>query len=581
MTPAPSKSSAPAPNRASGSHAPLPPWSGNDVTDMLTAGARILEAHMEIVNRLNVFPVPDGDTGTNMALTLRDTLAGARSADDDTAAAAGKAMWHAARYGSRGNSGTVVSQLFRGMAEAFDGKNAAAAADMATALRLARDYAYAAIANPVEGTMLTVFTHAANAAENAVADSPDAAATLAAAADAAKRAVELTPTLMPRLREAGVVDSGGLGLWMLFEGMRRCAAGDETPANDLDMPMYGGVSAAEASISSAFFDLTDDEEYGNCTQFVIESAPDNGPLDMDAIRAALETMAQSTVVIGDETLVKAHVHTETPDALLDYARTLGKVSNVSVQNMDEQRREMEAARRQSGQPAQPAPRGHPAELAEVGALAVAWGSGLEAVFREHGASVMVAGDTMNPSVREIVDAIESVPAKAVFVLPNNGNILSSARQAAELADRQVHVLPTTAIPQGIAAILEFLPHGGPDDNSDRMESAIDGVRTGEITRADRSVTLDGVAVEEGQLIGLFERRLIIAGAGITDALKAVLRAAGADNHDAEIATLYRGEPLTQPEGEDAANDARAAFPSLEIEHVYGGQPHYHFIISVE
>ena len=545
-----------------------PSWSGESLLAMFTAGAQVLESHVNLVNRLNVFPVQDGDTGINMLLTLRDTLAEARSAEGDAADAIAKAMWDGACMGAKGNGGSIVSQLFKGMSEAFDGKDAVSSHDFATALRIARGHAYNAIGNPVEGTMLTVFTYAADAAVKSAEVGSGADDMLTSVSDAAREAVIITPTLLPRLQEAGVVDSGGLGLWMILEGVRRWVAGDDTSPDELDMPLPEGIDVSESGVSLEFLDLTEEEEYGNCTQFVIRGEG----LDVDGVRVEMSTRGRSAVVIGDASLVKVHVHTEVPDEILEYARALGSVSRVSVENMDEQRERLAAKQRQQAEDAL-------AQVIPIPVLAVAWGDGLEAVFRHEGASVMVAGDTMNPSVREILDAVDAVPSENVIILPNNGNIVPAAQQAAEAADKTVRVVPTTTIPQGVAAILEFQPYRSIDENLAEMETVIQDVRTGEITRAARSVTLDGVTAEEGQLIGLFERQMVAAGEGLTETTLSILRSA--DVGDDDLVTLYRGDPITEAEANDVVAEVQSAFPSIDLQHYYGGQPFYYFIISIE
>ena len=543
-------------------------WSGDSLLAMFTAGAQILETHVNLVNRLNVFPVQDGDTGINMLLTLRDTLEEARTADGDTAEVVAKAMWDGACMGAKGNGGSIVSQLFKGMSEAFEGKAEVGARDLAAALEVARGHAYNAIGNPVEGTMLTVFTYAANAAAQSAADGGGAVDMLSGITDAAREAVILTPTLLPRLEEAGVVDSGGLGLWMILEGARRYVADDDAAPEDIDLPLPEGMDSAEIGVSLEFLDLTEEEEYGNCTQFVVRGEA----MDIDGLRVEMSARGRSAVVIGDASLIKVHVHTEVPDEILEYARSLGSVSRVSVENMDEQRERLAAKQRQQAEDAL-------AEVIPIPVLAVAWGEGLEAVFHHEGASVMVAGDTMNPSVRQILDALDDVPSEHVIMLPNNGNIVPAAQQAAEAADKIVKVVPTTNIPQGIAAALEFHPYRSIDDNAAEMEAVMEDVRTAEITRSARSVTLDGIAAEEGQLIGLFERRLVAAGESLTDTTLAILRSADVD--DGDLVTLYRGDPITEAEANEVVQEVEAAFPDIDLQHYYGGQPFYHFLVSIE
>ena len=524
---------------------------------------------MNLVNRLNVFPVQDGDTGINMLLTLRDTLAEARAVEDGSASGVARAMWDGACMGAKGNGGSIVSQLFKGMAEAFEGKHTVGANEFAAGLELAKGYAYNAIGNPVEGTMLTVFTYASEAAaKSADGGDADADGMLNDVSDAAREAVILTPSLLPRLQEAGVVDSGGLGLWMILEGVRRWVVEDDTSPDELDMPLPEGIDVSESGVSLEFLDLTEDEEYGNCTQFVVRG----DGIDVDGLRKEMSTRGRSAVVIGDASLVKVHVHTEAPDEILEYARSLGSVSRVSVENMDEQRERLAEKQRQQTEDAL-------ALVIPIPVLAVAWGDGLEAVFRHEGASVMVAGDTMNPSVREILDAVDAVPSESVIILPNNGNIVPAAQQAADTADKTVRVVPTTTIPQGVAAILEFQPYRSIGDNTAAMEEVIEDVRTGEITRAARSVTLDGVAADEGQLIGLFEREMVAAGESLTETTLAILRSAGVGHGD--LVTLYRGDPITEAEAKEVASGVEEAFPLIDLQHYYGGQPFYHFIVSIE
>ncbi len=544
------------------------PWSGTALLEMFSSAARILESHVDIVNSLNVFPVQDGDTGINMLLTLRDTLAAAYAAEGNTAEDVARAMWSGARMGAKGNGGSIVSQLFKGMSEAFDGKTEVTATDFAAALWLARAHAYKAIGTPVEGTMLTVFTHAAVAAAQASEVSCSADDLLASTSQAARDAVILTPTLLPRLREAGVVDSGGLGLWMILEGVRRHAIGDDSAPDDLDLPLPDGLDLANVGVSLDFLDMTEDEEYGSCTQFVMQGER----LSIDAVRAEISVRGQSAVVIGDDELIRVHVHTEEPDEMLDYARTLGSVSRISVENMDDQRARLATRQREQADT-------H-SEVIPLPILAVAWGGGLESVFHAEGVSVMVAGDTMNPSVRDILDAMDGVPSEYVIILPNNGNIVAAAQQAAEITDKTALVVPTRNIPQGIAAVLRFQSDRSIADNAADMLEEIALVRTAEVTHASRTVTLDGVTAEEGQLIGLFERRMLVAGKGLIDTVLAILD--DADVADGELVTLYSGEPVTQSDAEEVVAAVQSAYPLLDdVHHIYGGQPYYHFIISIE
>ena len=543
-------------------------WSGDSLLAMFTAGTQVLESHVNLVNRLNVFPVQDGDTGINMLLTLRDTLQEARSSEGNSADAVAKAMWDGACMGAKGNGGSIVSQLFKGMSEAFDGKVRVDTDDFAAALRLARAHAYNAIGNPVEGTMLTVFTYAADAAAESMEIGSSADEMLGSVCSAAREAVILTPTLLPRLQEAGVVDSGGLGLWMVLEGVRRWVVHDDTSPDELDMPLPEGIDVSESGVSLEFLDLTEEEEYGNCTQFIIRGEE----LNVDELRMEMSIRGRSAVVIGDQSLIKVHVHTEVPDQILEYARSLGSVSRVSVENMDEQRERLAAKQRHEASEAL-------AQVIPIPVLVVAWGEGLEDIFRREGAAVMVAGDTMNPSVREILDAVDAVPSENVIILPNNGNIVPAAQQAVEASDKTVKVVPTSTIPQGVAAILEFQPYRSIEGNISAMEEVIQDVRTGEITRSARSVTLDGINAEEGELIGMFERRMVAAGKGLAETTLAILHSA--EVADGDLVTLYRGDPITEADAEVVIDALEQEFPAVDLQQYYGGQPFYHFIVSIE
>jgi DAK2 domain fusion protein YloV len=392
-----------------------------------------------------------------------------------------------------------------------------------------------------------------------------------AVCDSAREAVALTPTMLPVLREAGVVDAGGQGLYVILEGIRSYLDGRDVASVVVHTPAPVGSNASVGAVSREFLEATDELQYGYCTQFLIAGQD----MDPTSVREAMTILGRSTVVVGDESMVKVHLHTEDPGPALSRAVALGTLSQVKIQNMDEQHREYSDTRRQETAAS-------PTEVATgpIAVVAVALGRGLEDVFLELGAAkVLAGGDTMNPSVQEIVDAVQSVPSESVLFLPNNRNIIPAAKQAADTSDKSMALVPTTSIPQGIAAMLEFNPAIDLDENASSMERRLSSVRTGEICRAVRPVSLGGVSVAEGQLIGMLERKLVVAGDESTDVLISLLREA--DVSDGELVTIYWGEHLTQYDALAAQQRVSDAFPAAEVEVVEGGQPHYQYIVSVE
>ena len=536
---------------------------GEDLRAMFTVATRLFESNIEAVNVLNVFPVPDGDTGTNMFLTLQDMMRATEAVRDSSAGEFASAMARGALMGARGNSGVILSQFFKGIAQELHDKSDFGSGELASALRSAREYSYRAVGEPVEGTMLTVISSVADAA----ARSADSGATLQGLLDAvcqaAEETVALTPTMLPVLRDAGVVDAGGFGLSIILEGVRLYVAGEESDLAEIQPPEPVGVEATGRVVSQQFLEATDEELYGYCTQFLIEGED----LDLEGVRGRLITMARSTVVVGDSTLLNVHVHVDDPGPIVSYAVSMGRLGHVKIESMDEQHREYSVARRR--------------DAAAVSVVAVAWGSGLETVFSDLGASgILPAGDTMNPSINEIMAAIENAPSDLVIFLPNNKNIVPAARQAVEMAGKAMSVVPSTTIPQGIAAMLEFNPEVDLKENISKMEQKLSSVRTGEICRAVRPVELGGVSVKEGQIIGLLERKLVAASDEPTETLVSLLKEAGV--FDGAVVTLYSGQEMPDEEANSALKRVQTDFPGAdEVQLVAGGQPHYHYIISIE
>ncbi len=532
---------------------------------LVYAGLIWLRQHQEEINALNVFPVPDGDTGTNMVLTMQSAWEEVASVDENNVGKVAHRVAHGALMGARGNSGVILSQIWRGVARHLDNKEWLTAADLAAALEEGVRTAYKGVIRPVEGTILTVAREAAEEATLAAARTTDLSAVLERAVRRAWDALARTPDLLPVLAEAGVVDAGGQGLCVILEGMMRALRGEVL-----------GETAAAATVAGPAFaaEAVPEEEYGYDVQFLIVGQN----LDVETIRRDIDAMGTSTLVVGDENTVKVHVHVPDPGVPLSYAVRLGSLRDVVVEDMQAQYREFVRAREQ----ARPAPAvmvsGAPSR--EVGVVAVVSGDGLEKVFMSLGASAVVpGGQTMNPSTEEILRVVESLPTPKVVILPNNGNIILAARQAQELSQKEVAVVPTRSIPQGVAALLAFNHQADLEENAEAMARAVEGVRTGEVTTATRDAKLNGVTVRQGQIIGLEDDQLVVSGDTVDEVVEALLDRMGVAG--LEIVTLYYGADVRQEEAEALAARLQEKYPDQSFEVVYGGQPHYFYILSAE
>ena len=539
---------------------------GAELLAMLSLAARLFERNIETINALNVFPVPDGDTGTNMFLTLREVVEEAEKVGAGTAGEVSAAMSHGALMGARGNSGVILSQVFKGLALQLEGRLDLSAFDLAHALGRAKALAYKAVGQPVEGTMLTVIGATVGpseaAAEGAVLD------VVEAACEAAREAVAMTPAQLQVLRDAGVVDAGGQGLLVILEGMRRHLAGGEPAIEEIPVPDPVGVDSASGAVSQEFLDTAEDELYGYCTQFVLEGVG----LDADEVRGRMSESASSAVVIGTETVLRIHVHASDPDHIVRLAGTMGAVSQANVADMDEQHRQFSSDRRAAS--------GQEDGVQDIAVVAVAWGDGNQEVFRELGAAeVLAQSGVENPSVRELSQAIDAVDSESVILLPNHPNVVPAAAQVAELSGGRVRIVPARTMPQGIAALLAYVDGRSVDKNVSEMESAIAAVRTGEVCLAERDAKVDGRSVARGEVIGLLDRRLVASGGDPADVLASLLRVSEVSSDD--LVTIYWGEPVSSEDGAAALDTVGEQFPGAEIELVRGGQHGYHYIVSIE
>ncbi len=538
-------------------------WNGNDLRDMFAAGSNWLEKSVAEVNAINVFPVPDGDTGTNMLLTLRSVIEEADRATDNTTSVMSKAMSHGALLGARGNSGVILSQIFRGLSKGFDGKDSFNGADWAKALAQAAKTAREGLSNPVEGTIITVIKDVSTIAQKQAEKNPeDLIAVMEAAVNEAKESVARTPNLLPVLMEAGVVDAGGQGLYILLDGALRYLKGE---IEELQFKKPQMVSANITASRNVNIAPTEEEEaYGYCTNFLLEG--DN--LDPEKIRRKLDGRGQSLVVAGDETNVRVHIHTYDPGSILAYATTLGTLHQIQIQNMDDQHVGFKEMQKQKSMPA------------DIVVVAVGFGEGMIKVFESLGAVVVKGGQTMNPSVKEILAAVEPLEVNRVIILPNNKNIILTAAQIKELTKKQVEIIPSRTLPQGITALLTFNYESTMEENVQAMTKAIKSVKSVEITTAARSTQINGMKIKQGQIIGIIDdSELVACGDDVRSVLMDSLTKGGIDS--AELVTLYYGADTKERDAEKAAQMLREKYPGKQIEVVKGGQPHYFYIVSLE
>lgn len=538
-------------------------WNGKDLRDMFAAGSNWLEKSVAEVNAINVFPVPDGDTGTNMLLTMRSVIEEADRATDNTTSAMAKAMSHGALLGARGNSGVILSQIFRGISKGFDGKDSFNGADWAKALVQAAKTAREGLSNPVEGTILTVIKDASTVAQQKAEKNPDdLIGIVEAAVNEAKESVSRTPNLLPALLEAGVVDAGGQGLYILLDGAMRFLKGE---IEDLQFRKPQMVSANITATKNIHIAPTEEEEaYGYCTNFLVEG--DN--LDPEKIKRKLDGRGQSLVVAGDETNVRVHIHTYDPGSILAYATSLGTLHQIQIQNMDDQHVGFKEMQRQKSLPA------------DMAVVTVAFGDGMIKVFESLGAIVVKGGQTMNPSVKEILGAVEAMDVNKVIILPNNKNIILTAAQIKELTEKQVEMIPSRTLPQGVTALLTFNYESSMEENVQAMSDAIKGVKSVEITTAARSTQISGMKIKQGQIIGIIDDSdLVACGDDIRAVLMDSLVKGGIES--AELVTLYYGADTKPEHADQSAQILREKYPGKQIEVVSGGQPHYFYIVSLE
>lgn len=547
---------------------------GSKFKEILAGGARALDLNRDTVDGLNVFPVPDGDTGTNMSLTIASAMREANACDSVHAGDIASAFSKGALKGARGNSGVITSQIFKGFSVALDGKTEITVKLFADCLKRGTEIAYSAVTKPKEGTILTVIRQMAETASSVARNKKiEFEDFLKKIIDAGEEILQKTPEMLPVLKKAGVVDAGGRGLLTVFDGMYRTLVG-------LDLVLISGerikpeqLEAVSGESSKEFDTLENDYEnitFQYCTEFFITHFKNEvTTATIDKFRNYLMTIGDCVLVIGDTDLVKTHVHTNNPDRALKSALGLGELDGVKIENMLEQYRKIHG---NDGEKEE-------AELKDNAVVSVCCGSGLSDIFKDLMVDVVVeGGQTMNPSVDAILTAINSAQAKNVYVLPNNGNIVLAANQAKELAKSNVFVIPTTNMPEGISAMLAYDAEADGVENYDNMCATLGNTCVAEITHAVRTTRMNGFSVKEGDIIGIHGKKIVAKSQSVANtAINTVKKIA----QNKDMVTLYYGEGVTQDDADMLVAKISEELSDVEVACYYGGQPHYYYIISAE
>ena len=546
---------------------------GRTFAEMILAGAQNLSQNASAVDALNVFPVPDGDTGTNMNLSMTSGAREVEQMDTDDIGKVGSALSKGLLMGARGNSGVILSQLFRGFSKSIETKKEINALEFAAALQAGVDMAYKAVMKPVEGTILTVAKDAAKKAMILAEKETDITALMTAVTEEAEASLNRTPELLPVLKEVGVVDSGGKGLLCVYEGFLASLKGETVPQKAV-LPSLDDMVSAEHHKSAQSMMNTEDIEFGFCTEVMVRLDQTKREFDEGTFRQDLSQFGDSLLVIADESLAKVHIHAEEPGNVLNYAQHYGELIKIKIENMREQHTSI------ISQESKPADNETPPAKQPYGIVTVAMGEGIADLFKSIGASVVIeGGQTMNPSTEDIVDAVKSVNADTVFILPNNSNIIMAANQAASVVDEQVFVIPAKTVPQGMSALLAFNPDQEAEANEANMLSAIQQVKSGQVTFSVRDTHIDGKDIKKGDFMGILNGTIIGTSENQLSAAKMLL--SEMIGEDDEIVTILYGEDASQEEAEQLEAFLSEKYEEIEVEIHNGKQPLYSYIVSAE
>ena len=548
---------------------------------MFLAGAQNIEAKKEIINELNVFPVPDGDTGTNMSLTIMSAAKEVMALDDRNMKDLAKAISSGSLRGARGNSGVILSQLLRGFTKAIRDEEEIDAMTLAAACQRARDTAYKAVMKPKEGTILTVASGIAARAAELAEETDDLEAFLPAVIEHAEEVLAKTPDMLPVLKEAGVVDSGGQGLIEVIKGAYAAFQGKEIALSAITP----GTGSAVTKIGAQ---ETADIKFGYCTEFIILTEREFTEEEERDFKAYLSSIGDSIVCVADEDVVKVHVHTNDPGLAIQRALTYGQLSRMKIDNMREEHQEKlirDAEKMAAKQAAEEAEKEKAQKAQEprkaMGFITVSIGEGLNEIFRELGADYIIeGGQTMNPSTEDMLNAIDQVNADTVFILPNNKNIVLAANQAKALVkEKEIVVIPTKTVPQGITAIISFMPDADAKANEEAMLEGIQQVKTGQVTYAVRDTHVDDKEIHEGDIMGIGDKGILAVGTEVEATAKEML--AELVDEDSELISLYYGEEVSEEEAEKFAAEVEELYPDVDVDFHFGGQPIYYYVMAVE
>ncbi|SHJ21073.1 DAK2 domain-containing protein [Hespellia stercorisuis] len=540
---------------------------------MFLAGAANIEAQKEFINELNVFPVPDGDTGTNMTLTIMSAAKEVSSIESLDMLTLCKAISSGSLRGARGNSGVILSQLLRGFTKGVREEKQIGAAALAAACERATETAYKAVMKPKEGTILTVARGVADKALELAETTDDLEEFIPAVIEHAREVLAKTPDMLPVLKEAGVVDSGGQGLLEVLIG-----AYDAFQGKDVD---YSAIAAsAGTSMTKVSAEVQTDIKFGYCTEFIIMTDKEFTFADEKEFKAYLESLGDSIVCVADEDIVKIHVHTNDPGLAIQKALTYGQLSRMKIDNMREEHQEklIRDAEKLAAEQKEKEAR---AEKKPVGFIAVSIGSGMNDIFRELGADYIIeGGQTMNPSTEDMLTAIDKVNADHIFILPNNKNIILAANQARDLVkDKDIIVIPTKTVPQGITAIINYMPEADVDTNEETMNEEIGNVKTGQVTYAVRDTRIDDKEIHEGDIMGISDKGIVAVGQSVEKTTRDML--SEMVDEDTELISLYYGEDVLEEEAERFAAEVQKLYPDADVDCHCGGQPIYYYVLSVE
>ncbi len=535
---------------------------GKKFRDMFVSGANNLQNNKDLVDKLNVFPVPDGDTGTNMSLTISYAIKELAKVQNDDITDIGKSLSKGSLMGARGNSGVILSQIIRGIAKSIEGKETLNVVDFANALKNGSDTAYKAVIKPIEGTILTVVRESGEYAVEVANADMDMIEFLELVVKKANESLDRTPELLKALKEAGVVDSGGKGLVLIYEGMLSSLKG-----NDIESIEGGTSSNVEVNVEQNV--SSEDIKFQYCTEFILES----DKIDDAAVRDIYMKFGDSLAVVGDEGVIKVHVHTNDPGLAIQEALKYGQLLTIKVENM-----KLQHENKVLNETAQT--KDVPVEEKEYGFIATSMGEGLAQIFKDFGVEhIIEGGQTMNPSTEDFMKAIESLHAKNIIILPNNSNIIMAANQAKELSDKNIIVIPTKNVAQAFATLVTFDSDADVAENEANMMDALSTVKSGQVTYAVRDTVINDVEVKEGNIIGIAEGKLLSAGENVaeitTDLVEKLV------DEDSAIITLFYGEDTSEEDAEALRNELEEKFEDIDVELHYGGQPLYYYLVSVE